>query len=61
MSETGTQEHPFRDPTALEPPEEWAASRQGRPVAPIRPAGGDEALPLTRYEDCWSPGFNGSP
>ncbi|WP_204359002.1 cytochrome P450 [Streptosporangium sp. 'caverna'] len=51
MSESGTQEYPFRNPTALEPPEEWAALRQGCPVAPIRLASGDEALLLTRYED----------
>jgi hypothetical protein len=47
MSESGTQEYPFRDPTAPEPPEERGALRQGCPVAPIRPAGGDEA-PLRR-------------
>jgi hypothetical protein len=29
-------------PSALEPPGEWADLRQGCPVAPIKPAGGDE-------------------
>ncbi|GAA1684273.1 cytochrome P450 [Nonomuraea maheshkhaliensis] len=48
---TGAPEYPFRNPTALEPPPEWAELRQGCPVAPIRLASGDEALLLTRYDD----------
>ncbi|MEU4229157.1 cytochrome P450 [Nonomuraea sp. NPDC026600] len=48
---SGTPDYPFRNPTALEPPEEWANLREGRPVAPIRLASGDEALLLTRYDD----------
>ncbi|MCF6468321.1 cytochrome P450 [Nonomuraea sp. MG754425] len=46
-----TPEYPFRNPTALEPPQEWAELRQGCPVAPIRLASGDTALLLTRYDD----------
>jgi cytochrome P450 len=48
---SGTPDYPFRNRTALEPPEEWANLREGRPVAPIRLASGDEALLLTRYDD----------
>ncbi|MEU7863038.1 cytochrome P450 [Nonomuraea sp. NPDC049141] len=48
---SGTPDYPFRNPTALEPPEEWANLREGCPVAPIRLASGDEALLLTRYDD----------
>ncbi|NUW41924.1 cytochrome P450 [Nonomuraea rhodomycinica] len=44
-------EYPFRNPSALEPPPEWADLRDGCPVAPIRLASGDRALLLTRYED----------
>ncbi|MBB2911289.1 cytochrome P450 [Streptosporangium becharense] len=44
-------EYPFRNPTALEPPPEWARLRESCPVAPIRLASGDEALLLTRYDD----------
>jgi hypothetical protein len=29
-------DYPFRAPTAVEPPEEWAKLRQGCPVAHIR-------------------------
>ncbi|WP_336216237.1 cytochrome P450 [Nonomuraea sp. LPB2021202275-12-8] len=46
-----TPEYPFRNPSALEPPQEWAELRQGCPVAPIRLASGDGALLLTRYDD----------
>ncbi|GAA2985753.1 cytochrome P450 [Streptosporangium longisporum] len=56
MSEPGAEvpeipEYPFRNPTALEPPPEWAELREGCPVAPIRLASGDTALLLTRYQD----------
>ncbi|MBN6051609.1 cytochrome P450 [Nonomuraea sp. RK-328] len=44
-------DYPFRNPSALEPPPEWADLRDGCPVAPIRLASGDQALLLTRYED----------
>ena len=44
-------EYPFRNPTALEPPEKWSELRRGCPVAPIRLASGDEALLVTRYDD----------
>ncbi|GAA3222602.1 hypothetical protein GCM10020216_035000 [Nonomuraea helvata] len=37
-------------PSALEPPQEWAELRQGCPVAPIRPAGGDQALARTELQ-----------
>ncbi|MGR6921955.1 cytochrome P450 [[Actinomadura] parvosata] len=48
---TEAPEYPFRNPTALEPPQEWAGLRQGCPVAPVRLASGDTALLLTRYDD----------
>ncbi|MEV0381479.1 cytochrome P450 [Nonomuraea sp. NPDC050643] len=48
---TEAPEYPFRNPSALEPPHEWAELRQGCPVAPIRLASGDRALLLTRYDD----------
>ncbi|MFC5831523.1 cytochrome P450 [Nonomuraea insulae] len=48
---TEAPEYPFRNPSALEPPQEWAEFRQGCPVAPIRLASGDQALLLTRYDD----------
>ncbi|MGW0808742.1 cytochrome P450 [Nonomuraea sp. NPDC002799] len=53
MSDTGRQipHYPFPNPSALEPPEEWAELRGGCPVAPIRLASGDQALLLTRYAD----------
>ncbi|MGC5012300.1 cytochrome P450 [Streptosporangium sp. DT93] len=53
MSETSIEapEYPFRNPSALEPPPEWAELREGCPVAPIRLASGDTALLLTRYQD----------
>ncbi|MGJ6964830.1 cytochrome P450 [Streptosporangium sp. G11] len=53
MSEPGAEapEYPFRNPSALEPPQEWAELREGCPVAPIRLASGDTALLLTRYQD----------
>ncbi|TDD48891.1 cytochrome P450 [Nonomuraea terrae] len=44
-------DYPFSNPTALEPPEEWARLREGCPVAPIRLPSGDQALLLTRYDD----------
>ncbi|MEV0148854.1 MULTISPECIES: cytochrome P450 [unclassified Nonomuraea] len=44
-------DYPFRNPSALEPPPEWASLRDGCPVAPIRLASGDQALLLTRYDD----------
>jgi cytochrome P450 len=44
-------EYPFRNPTALEPPEEWARLRQECPVARVRMASGDEVVLLTRYDD----------
>jgi cytochrome P450 len=43
--------YPFANPTALEPPQEWAELRGGCPIAPIRLASGDQALLLTRYDD----------
>ena len=43
--------YPFENPTALEPPREWAELREGCPVAPVRMASGDTALLLTRYDD----------
>ncbi|WP_207755521.1 cytochrome P450 [Nonomuraea cypriaca] len=53
MSELSAQapDYPFRNPTPLEPPREWAELRQGCPIAPIRLASGDQALLLTRYAD----------
>ncbi|WP_433513245.1 cytochrome P450 [Nonomuraea sp. CA-143628] len=48
---SGAPDYPFRNPTALEPPEEWASMREGCPVARVRLASGDEATLLTRYED----------
>ncbi|AQZ65195.1 cytochrome [[Actinomadura] parvosata subsp. kistnae] len=51
MTVTEAPEYPFRNPTALEPPQEWAELRQGCPVAPVRLASGDTALLLTRYDD----------
>ncbi|MEV6306379.1 cytochrome P450 [Actinoplanes sp. NPDC051861] len=44
-------EYPFAQPTALEPPPEWAELRDRCPVAAVRLASGDQALLLTRYED----------
>lgn len=44
-------EYPFRNPTALDPPPEWADLRERCPVAPIRLPSGDRALVLTRYDD----------
>ncbi|MEV6158238.1 cytochrome P450 [Nonomuraea sp. NPDC052129] len=48
---SGAPDYPFRNPIALEPPEEWASMREGCPVARVRLASGDEATLLTRYED----------
>ncbi|WP_437963820.1 cytochrome P450 [Sorangium sp. So ce260] len=44
-------DYPFRAPTAVEPPEEWAKLRQGCPVAHVRLPSGDEAVLVTRYDD----------
>ncbi|AUX21539.1 cytochrome P450 [Sorangium cellulosum] len=44
-------EYPFRAPSAVEPPEEWAKLRQGCPVAHIRLPSGDKAMLVTRYDD----------
>ncbi|MFD2467121.1 cytochrome P450 [Amycolatopsis silviterrae] len=43
--------YPFCLPDALSPPPEWAALRDGEPVAEVRLPSGDQALLLTRYED----------
>lgn len=47
----GLPPYPFPNPTALEPPPEWAQLRARCPVARIELASGDEALLLTRYDD----------
>jgi cytochrome P450 len=47
----GLPPYPFPNPTALEPPPEWARLRSQCPVARIELASGDEALLLTRYDD----------
>ena len=44
-------EYPFRAPTAVEPPEEWAKLRKGCPVAHIQLPSGDKAVLVTRYDD----------
>jgi cytochrome P450 len=44
-------DYPFRVPTALDPPPEWAELRRDCPVARVRLASGDEAVLLTRYAD----------
>lgn len=36
-------DYPFRAPTSLEPPEEWARLRQGCPAAHVRLPSGDKA------------------
>lgn len=53
MAGTATQplHYPFRNPTALQPPEEWARLRAECPVARATLPSGDEAVLLTRYED----------
>ena len=43
--------YPFTNPTALEPPPEWARLRRERPVAPVTLPSGDTASLLTRYDD----------
>lgn len=43
--------YPFPNPSALEPPPEWAQLRDTCPVATVRMASGDETLLLTRYDD----------
>jgi cytochrome P450 len=44
-------DYPIPNPTALEPPPEWARLRRECPVAKIRLPSGDEATLLTRYAD----------
>ncbi|EHR61879.1 cytochrome P450 [Saccharomonospora cyanea] len=44
-------DYPMPNPTALEPPAEWARLRQECPVAKVRLPSGDEAALLTRYDD----------
>ncbi|GIF25484.1 cytochrome P450 [Actinoplanes tereljensis] len=44
-------EYPFTQPSALEPPAEWARLRDECPVSRVRMASGDETVLLTRYED----------
>ncbi|MFD7660733.1 cytochrome P450 [Actinosynnema sp. NPDC059797] len=44
-------DYPIPNPTALEPPAEWAELRRGCPVAPVRLPSGDRAVVLTRYAD----------
>lgn len=44
-------EYPFRAPTPLDPPEEWARLREGCPAAQVRLPSGDKAVLLTRYDD----------
>ncbi|MFC4006243.1 cytochrome P450 [Nonomuraea purpurea] len=51
MSVEQIPDYPFSNPSALEPPQQWASMRDGCPVAPIRLASGDQALLLTRYAD----------
>lgn len=43
--------YPFANPTALEPPPEWARFRRECPVAPVTLPSGDTASLLTRYDD----------
>jgi cytochrome P450 len=42
---------PFANPTALEPPTEWAELRQKCPVAHVTLPSGDPAMLVTRYDD----------
>jgi cytochrome P450 len=42
---------PFKPPTALDPPAEWADLRAQCPVAHVHTSAGEDALLLTRYED----------
>ncbi|GAA1948776.1 cytochrome P450 [Amycolatopsis minnesotensis] len=49
--ESDVFDYPFRQPGALEPPDEWARLRQECPVARIKLETGDEAVLLTRHED----------
>jgi cytochrome P450 len=51
MDQAEIRQFPFANPTALEPPPEWAELRQGCPVAPVRLPSGDTAMLATRYED----------
>lgn len=44
-------DYPFANPTALDPPEEWARLRRSSPVARVRMVSGDEVVLLTRYAD----------
>lgn len=43
--------YPFANPTALEPPEQWARLHDTCPVARIKLPSGDEASLVTRYDD----------
>jgi cytochrome P450 len=43
--------YPIPNPSALEPPAEWAKLRQECPVARVKLPSGDEASLVTRYED----------
>ena len=44
-------DYPFRSPSALEPPTEWAQLRDKCPVAHVRLPSGDSAVLLTRHSD----------
>jgi cytochrome P450 len=44
-------EYPIPNPTAVEPPAEWAALREQCPVARVRLPSGDEAALVIRYDD----------
>ncbi|MEE1802845.1 MULTISPECIES: cytochrome P450 [unclassified Streptomyces] len=43
--------YPIPNDAPLDPPAEWAALRQGCPVARVKLPSGDEAALLTRYDD----------
>ncbi|MFC6092551.1 cytochrome P450 [Saccharothrix lopnurensis] len=51
MAHESLPNYPIPNPTALEPPAEWAELRRGCPVAPVRLPSGDRAVVLTRYAD----------
>ncbi|GAA1310157.1 cytochrome P450 [Saccharothrix xinjiangensis] len=51
MAHEALPNYPIPNPTALEPPAEWAELRRGCPVAPVRLPSGDRAVVLTRYAD----------
>jgi hypothetical protein len=44
-------DYPMPGPSALEPPAEWERLGRECPVARVRLPSGDEASPLTRYDD----------